>query len=576
MAIMIPTVMEEDNFSYGEREVFKALKEKLSNDYTVFHSIRWNARNEKNTVVWGESDFTVFHPKKGIIVIEVKSGGIECINNKWNYIRTDNGERHSMKNPLKQADKSKYRFIDLIDDLFIDCPENDKKYCMVESAVWFPSVKNRDTIGTLPMEFHNEITLLEDALKKPQSYIESLFDFYEGYKHTNLDEKASEKIKDAFAPHYQVMPSLRSKRIVREEMFLRLTKEQNYLLEYLDEQRTAAIQGTAGTGKTLLAIEKAKRLAKTGKVLFLCYNKFLREYLREQKETNKKLYENIEFYSLPKLACEKLHVPKIDLDGILDYLESYDDYEWEYKHIVIDEGQDFKQNQIERLSDIALLQDGAFYVFFDKNQFVQGYEYPDWLRDAECRLILNTNCRNTLAIANTSGKPVKIKPNVKRKSVPGDMPCFYINGSENEVKKRITKLIDEYRINEYSYENIVILTVKTEESSILKDTVRLGNHNILKERSNRGVLFTTARKFKGLEADAIIIVDVDSDTFKDIENKRLFYVGGSRAKHKLDIVYYGNDDELKEINTLLSDMKFPTLLAGIARNLNVRPIKDID
>ena len=49
----------------------------------------------------------------------------------------------------------------------------------------------------------------------------------------------------------------------------RLTKEQNSLLDYLEEQRVAAIQGAAGTGKTWLAVEKAQKLAGSGKVLFL-------------------------------------------------------------------------------------------------------------------------------------------------------------------------------------------------------------------------------------------------------------------------------------------------------------------
>ncbi len=167
MALMIPQTIEEDNNSFGERQVFEALK-KLPDEYVVFHSVRWNSRNEKNTVVYGESDFTVFHPRKGVIVIEVKSGGIECTNNTWTYIRTDNGERHAMKNPLKQADKSKYRFLDLLEDLLKNTEYTDTpQYCMVESAVWFPSISKRDVIGVLPMEYHPEITLLENALDAP-------------------------------------------------------------------------------------------------------------------------------------------------------------------------------------------------------------------------------------------------------------------------------------------------------------------------------------------------------------------------------------------------------------------------
>ncbi len=574
MALMIPQTMEEDNNSFGERQVFEALK-KLSDEYVVFHSVRWNDRSEKNTVIYGESDFTIFHQRKGIIVIEVKSGGIECANNTWTYIRTDNGERHSMKNPLKQADKSKYRFLELVEDLLGDTQYTDSpQYCMVESAVWFPSISKRDVIGTLPMEFHPEITLLENALESPQKYIDGIYDFYEGWKHTRLDKTPEEKIIDAFSPFYRVMPSLKSKRLEQEEKFVRLTKEQNSLLDYLEEQRVAAIQGAAGTGKTWLAIEKAQRLASSGKVLFLCFNQFLRVYLNELKNDMPKKYENIEIYNLPQLACKKLGVPAVEKEDIIQFLENYDSYEWEYKHIIIDEGQDFNDEEIERLYDIALLQEGAFYVFFDKNQFVQGREFPSWLRNAECRLVLNINCRNTFSIADTSGKPIHVEPKVKNKAVKGDMPKFFIGEDARSGIKRLSKLIDQYRNNGYAYDQICVLTVKTESSSWLTGVEKIGNHTIKTTRGKNNVLFTTARKFKGLEADVIIIIDVDADTFADVEKRRLFYVGASRAKHYLDIVYTEGKENLQVLVEQINNEKYPTPVIGVARSLNVKPMMD--
>lgn len=574
MAQMIPQTMEEENNSFGERQVFETLK-KLPDDYTVFHSVRWNDRNERNTVVYGESDFTIFHPRKGIVVIEVKSGGIECVNNTWTYIRTDNGERHSMKNPLKQADKSKYRFLDLLEEILKDTEYSDHpQYCMVESAVWFPSISKRDVIGTLPMEYHPEITLLENALDSPQKYIDGIYDFYEGWKHTKLDRTPKEFILDAFSPLYRVMPSLKSKRLEQDEIFVRLTREQNSLLDYLEEQRVAAIQGAAGTGKTWLAIEKARRLAGSGKVLFLCFNQFLRLFLQDLKNENPKKYENIEFYNLPQLACQKLRVPLVEQDDILQLLENFDAYDWEYKHIIIDEGQDFNDSEIERLYDIALLQEGAFYVFFDENQFVQGREFPDWLKNSVCRLVLNINCRNTYSIADTSGKPISVEPKVKNKGVKGDMPKFYICDDRAAGLKKISVLIDQYRNNGYAYNQICILTVKTENTSFMNGVEKIGNHAIKPTRSNSNVLFTTARKFKGLEADAIIIVDTDADTFADEESKRLFYVGSSRAKHYLDIVFVGNKTDLEKMVAPINDKKYPTPFIGIARSLNVKPMSN--
>lgn len=570
---MIPPVMEEDNDSFGERQVFQKLLEQLPNEYVVFHSVRWNDRNEKNTVVWGESDFTIFHPEKGIIVIEVKSGGIECADNAWSYIRSDNNQKYKMKNPLKQAGRSKYRFIDIVEGIFENRPDYlPPQYCMVEAAVWFPSISSRNIVGELPMEFKPEIVLYETALDNPQKYIDGIYDFYEGKRHTKLNEESCSKVIEAFAPHYSVVASLKSKRMERNELFVRLTREQNSLLDYLEEQRVAAIQGAAGTGKTMLAVEKAKRLAANGKVLFLCFNRFLKDYLESLKNEDKKAYENIVFYNLPKLVCDKIGVPIVEKEDILQFLDRYENYDWNFKHVVIDEGQDFDEDEINKLYDIALLQDGVFYIFYDKNQFVQGREFPQWLLKAECRLILNINCRNTFRIADTSGKAIAIEPKVKNKAVQGDMPQFFVCATQKDAHKKLSVLIDQYRSNGFEYNQICIITVKTEENSILTNVNQLGNHRVSTSRENNTVLFTTARKFKGLESDTIIMIDIDEETFKDEGNRRLFYVGASRAKHELDIVFVGNDGKLEETVAAFNSVRYPNAVIGIAKCLNVKPI----
>ena len=47
--------------------------------------------------------------------------------------------------------------------------------------------------------------------------------------------------------------------------------------------------------------------------------------------------------------------------------------------------------------------------------------------------------------------------------------------------------------------------------------------------------FSTCRKFKGLEADAVILTDADADIFEE-EKALLYYVGTSRARLWLDII----------------------------------------
>lgn len=92
--------------------------------------------------------------------------------------------------------------------------------------------------------------------------------------------------------------------------------------------------------------------------------------------------------------------------------------------------------------------------------------------------------------------------------------------------------------------NVVILTCKTETTSFMSSFVENGKYR-------HKYPFTTCRKFKGLEADAIILIDVEKVVFED-ENVLIFYVGASRARIKLAITAILTDDDCRNIlqNTL--------------------------
>ena len=71
-----------------------------------------------------------------------------------------------------------------------------------------------------------------------------------------------------------------------------------------------------------------------------------------------------------------------------------------YQHIVIDEGQDFGFDDIEEgeiLDKLKLMVEdkGTFYVFYDRLQLIQGRKIPSFIEDADCKLTLYRNCRNT-------------------------------------------------------------------------------------------------------------------------------------------------------------------------------------
>ena len=563
MARMIPRspMPGEFNGSFGEEKVYEALQA-LPDDYIVFHSVHWHKRKINGAVSWGEADFTVFNPKRGILVIEVKSGGIRHDENGWHQTNTLTHEEKRMKDPLAQAERSKYTFVDLLS-------EQDEKYhtYWIQSAVWFPSVKKIETIGAMPPSYAPEIVLTEMDLYSPQIGIERLFNYYGMDIRHYFDDSDEKNVVNILSPSFKVVASLTSQIGVQEFYFHRMTEEQGYLLDYLEEQNTAAIQGGAGTGKTMLALEKAKRAAMSGNVLFLCYNKFLLETLKSNHEST----QNVDFYNLPGLVCSRTGVADAGGNvGISHYLNSIDTDHWEYKHIIIDEGQDFYEEHLNILSDIANRKQGCFYVFYDKNQLVQQRRSLDWVKTVECRLVLSANCRNTRSIAVTSNKPIGIDNVKMRLDITGTKPNLYINQSKEQLCENISKLIRKYTGNGLQKKDIVILTVKTEETSILAMQSSIESYILSSDVNSPNILFTSARKYKGLEASVVILIDVDKKTFSSKEERRVFYVGASRAKHFLEIFTIMNDCDIPKFAESITGLKTKNPKAAIGSSLKVK------
>lgn len=563
MARMIPTEFDEETPSFGERQVFESLDEKLPKDYTVFHSFQWNRHIPHHGVQWGEADFIIFHPERGILVLEVKSGGVKLTDGQWWYIRTDNQRSYRMQDPLEQANRTKYRIKDIIEKTLV-YPE----ICWIEPAVWFPSLSDRRVLKSMPNTYHSSIVFTNQALDNPKQAIDDAFDFYNSMQRTRLSTESVTKILSLLAPTCNAVPSLGSMYAEQKAQFLRLTTEQNGLLDYLEEQPNAVVQGSAGTGKTLLAIEKARRLSQSGKVLFLCFNRFLVDEIRQGIAN-----ELIDVYNLSQLTKRKtgyIGVPQDD--EITHYLTNYDDFKnWDYQHIIIDEGQDFLEEHLSLLASISKSHNGAFYVFYDKNQLIQRFDLPTWIQEAECRLVLRRNCRNTLRIATTAGKPVEVEPVLWEKLPEGQSPSFHILSDRKQVIRAIYTLVSKYVNESIPLNQITIMTVKTEERSILNGITRIGGWSLVNDRREKGLFFTTARKFKGLESAVIILVDVDDSTFSDNVNRSLFYVGASRAKNFLNILALLDDEQKQDLADVLTGKNSVSMPnATIASTLKVK------
>jgi hypothetical protein len=538
MAKMIPETPLFFEKKSNEMIVFESLT-KLSDEYTIVHSFK-SLLIDDNKLIENEIDFIVLHPRKGIIVIEAKSGGVQYKDGYWKYA---NGNIMSNGGPFSQAARYKYLIIDRIKRLGRLEILNSIK---IMHAVWFLSIEeNQINKNELPPEANLKIILTKESLNKTEEHLDRIFqlEVSNNIKTLISIEDYTYLIKNAICPVLNLVPSMSSLKDDKNYMFNKLLNEQLSILNYLEEQRFATINGIAGTGKTMIAVEKSRRNSLKGETtLFLCFNVNLKNFL----EKNFKI-ENVSYYTLDAFLVKITRSNNYSYEKSKNVLEEFtaNPDSFNYDNCVIDEAQDFGNENIESIDiiniieKIMVLKNGTFFVFFDKLQMVQSKKLPNYITDSDCKLTLYKNCRNTRKIAETSMKPINLKPKLFDSALDGTVPNLINLSDESKLFEKLNQVLDKYV--ELENLEVVILTTKTFEKSGLSSKVVNGYYNYRR----RDFYFSTVRKFKGLEADVIIMIDIDKSTL--IEDNMLFYVGASRARFNLELISKISDSEAREI-----------------------------
>lgn len=550
MAITIPEKPRQFDPASLEGSMFDALAQ-LSDDYYVFHSFR--ITDVANNVFHeSETDFVIYNQNLGILCLEAKAGQVHYSRGEWLY---GNGTPMHNDGPFNQASSNKHKLRKYISNSSLAGIIN---HCKFLHAVWFPSLTDEQVSAMkLPSEADKRLIMTKGALIDPEKYLSTIFstDIYTKGSaiSTNLSEAESKRlIREILCPEFKVFPSASFESDLKKIVFHRLLKEQANILFFLDDQRTAAINGAAGTGKTMIACEKAHRHAKDGdKVLFLCVNYQLKVFLDTAYP-----HTNISYYTIAGFVCKLCNTATPDYAKASSILEDmYISGSFPYKHIIIDEGQDFGTEIIEEADIIQLIHDiavdheehgGTFYVFYDKLQLIQAMAMPKFIENIDCRLSLYRNCRNTENIATTSLKPItERKPKLFEGSVKGVPAKIHFCDSESDEIRKIDSTINALIAD--GLKEIVILTCRTERNSILTNNVKNGLYR-------QKYRFTTCRKFKGLESDAVILIDIDKDTFREANehtyrepNVLVYYVGASRAKLRLEVFTTMSDEDCHDI-----------------------------
>src|SRR5215470_10327870 len=414
-----PDELKADREGAAEYAVFEALVDDLPDDWLVVHRARWIAGPAQGWHSDGACDFVIAHPERGLLVLDVAGGhvGTDAATGRWTS--TDaRGVAHEIQDPYGRAMRAKYA----LERHLKSHPRWKGRSVPIGHAVALPGSL---ATGVATPEGSDAITIGAGDLGRAREAIERALEWWHLTASDEWERDGLTLIERLFVHREFARLKLGARLGQHEREFLRLTAQQSRLLDQLRHHRRAAISGCAGSGKTMLAIEKARRLADEGyRVLLTCYNRALAEFMRTQlprpgPAARKPGAGQLGLFGDPDVEVEHFHalaarwakragialedpapgeenrfygtvVPEALLAATGRLAERFD-------AVIVDEGQDFAEGWWTSLQ--ALLSDpdhGVLYVFYDDNQslYTPGARLPIDTPP----FMLTTNCRNTRAI----------------------------------------------------------------------------------------------------------------------------------------------------------------------------------
>jgi len=549
MAKMYPPTISADTKSDAERKFYEACRTQLDDNYHVIHSVRWIALKPVAYKSQGEADFIIAHPDYGILVLEVKGGDVRLENKEWFTIDRYN-QRFVIKDPFVQADRNKFA---LLEHLKNGAKTSTYTY-PVYHAVVFPDILLKNI--SLPPHVPHDITIDRDRLADLPNTLRKIFVYWRERFPTQPPNRAGiEAFLDLIVPKREIRTRLSHLFEDEDKQIKQLTEQQYDVLLGLQRSRRMAIIGGAGTGKTMLALEKARQLASSGfKVLVLCYNTNLANWLTEVTKGMPNVFVST-FHGIARKVAgwanyhvanlqDYLDKPEDILYSALDNLHSSNDYLFDA--VIIDEAQDFKPDYWIPVD--SLLKDktsGVLYIFFDENQTLYQLSNIPIPKGQE-PFVLTRNLRNTRPIfelvrqyqtdiqyegRGPQGRPVQFK------SVETD------EQAKQALLETLNTLINEEKVHP---NEIVVITPRAENISQWKQDLSLGKYRFtwdLTKRASPYIRVCTIHSFKGLESPIVILTELNH-VHAD-KRDQLLYVALSRARNLLIVL--GNLPNINDI-----------------------------
>jgi hypothetical protein len=565
MAKFFPNIPPDPNKSRAELKLFNALKS-LPDEWCVLHSVYMHKHAYKRS---GEADFLLLSPRVAL-VIEVKGGEVYAEAGVWCFKDRNGNINRKKESPYQQAESAWHALKKLASEnedikRLIDkmahgwgcyLPDCEIPHDQVSNRAWPPvmvcdSLRMTSTSTEKIILEMADFTLAKDIKTAKDNYWKPP---------SGLTPEEFEKVVSCFRINFNSIPSMISDIEFADEQFVKLTRDQGDALWSMEDIKRLMVHGPAGTGKTLIAQSKFNTIVSSDekkRVAFVCFNTLLADYLSSLNLL--KMKPGISFvgtvHGLLREYSPALKANPEDHEGCVRDLKAWSEKnkELQFDVLIIDEGQDILA-QSKLCEALGYLLKGGWnsgeWVWFeDRGQSVLRHGNATFEPPKQLSFKLNKNVRNTTNIAEFSNKFISnpaIPSEISGHTVKPELhTAMDEQGRYQELESQIQKLLK----TGFRPQDIVVLDYagKNEYLMAKKSIAGFDAYGWTSSPRKNIIRYSTVRKFKGLEAPAIVIYNVSGTIEKD---DPLFYVASTRAKISLTVIC--TQEALLSVSKILS------------------------
>lgn len=492
----------------------------LGRTWTAYHSLNCSEHRYKQ---WAEIDFLLLGPDCAL-VLEVKGGRIQRDNGVWFYVDRWGIRHRNTEGPFNQAKTAMYALKDLLQKKLGQDGPIVQKLAFGWGVVFPDSEWSEDSVET-PIELVADGRQVSSS-GKMAAHLRQIIRFWkQKTPHASaLTPEETAKLHAVIRPDVDLYPpvSMRIGQVLSEMQAL--TDEQYERLDAIEANTQVVVSGGAGTGKTYLMIQCARREAQRGQsVLIVVESPELAAWLEGQ-----------------------VHAPLIKVmnyRGVGGHSVSCD-------VLMVDEGQDLLSLEyFSRLSELTKggLENGRWRWFMDSSRQagIAGKSealalellHAGFGAGPPVRLPLRQNIRNTWEVVRSVHEWIGVDIGETRVTGHGRKPKLIVFHTDDELLMKLEEALSALIAEGLEYGEFGIVTPLAMRDDLLR---RL--HSRFRRRLMRldattvraglpgKIVWGTAAQFKGLERPVVLAVGFDSMEYLGSRRAEL-YVAITRANY---------------------------------------------